>query len=73
MAYSADSPGGANLGRCPAQPGDTAPLQRAVGRVPVHFAGEHTAGEWAELLAALMEGALRPGSGQRTAEEVLRA
>ena len=57
MAYSAEGPA--------AQPGDTELLQRAVGRV--HFAGEHTAGEW----AALMEGALR--SGQRAATEVLRA
>jgi monoamine oxidase len=32
----------------------------------VHFAGEHTAGEW----SALMEGALR--SGERAAAEVLR-
>ncbi|HEY1237295.1 MAG TPA: NAD(P)/FAD-dependent oxidoreductase [Solirubrobacterales bacterium] len=33
---------------------------------PLHFAGEHTAGEW----HGLMEGALR--SGQRAAEQVLR-
>jgi monoamine oxidase len=57
MAYSAEGTA--------AQPEDAALLQRAVGRV--HFAGEHTAGEW----AALMEGALR--SGQRAATEVLRA
>jgi monoamine oxidase len=38
-------------------------LARPVG--PLHFAGEHTAGEW----AGLMEGALR--SGQRAAREVL--
>ena len=37
-------------------------MSRAVG--PLHFAGEHTAGEW----AGLMEGALR--SGRRAAEEV---
>jgi monoamine oxidase len=39
--------------------GDAAPLGR------VHFAGEHTAGDW----AGLMEGALR--SGARAADEVL--
>lgn len=38
-------------------------LARPVG--PLHFAGEHTAGEW----AGLMEGALR--SGERAAREVL--
>ena len=39
------------------------PARRAAGRV--HFAGEHTAGDW----AGLMEGALR--SGERAAREVL--
>jgi monoamine oxidase len=34
---------------------------------PLHFAGEHTAGEW----HGLMEGALR--SGQRAADQVLRS
>jgi monoamine oxidase len=38
-------------------------LARPIG--PLHFAGEHTAGEW----HGLMEGALR--SGQRAAEQVL--
>jgi monoamine oxidase len=38
-------------------------LARPIG--PLHFAGEHTAGEW----AGLMEGALR--SGERAAREVL--
>jgi monoamine oxidase len=38
-------------------------LARPIG--PLHFAGEHTAGEW----AGLMEGALR--SGQRAAADVL--
>lgn len=42
---------------------DDALLQRPVG--PLHFAGEHTAGDW----AGLMEGALR--SGVRAADEVL--
>lgn len=40
-------------------------LIRPIG--PLHFAGEHTAGEW----HGLMEGALR--SGQRAAEQVLSA
>ena len=43
---------------------DNEALARPVGRM--HFAGEHTAGEW----SALMEGALR--SGERAAAEVLR-
>jgi monoamine oxidase len=43
--------------------GDDLLLQRPVGRL--HFAGEHTAGDW----AGLMEGALR--SGARAADEVL--
>jgi monoamine oxidase len=42
--------------------GDEAIISAPVGRV--HFAGEHTAGEW----AGLMEGALR--SGVRAADEV---
>ena len=41
---------------------DEAALCRPVG--PIHFAGEHTAGEW----HALMEGALR--SGLRAADEI---
>jgi monoamine oxidase len=42
--------------------------EEMVGAVgPVHFAGEHTAGEW----AGLMEGALR--SGKRAAAEILAA
>jgi monoamine oxidase len=45
------------------RPGDDELLQRPVGAL--HFAGEHTAGEW----AGLMEGALR--SGARAAQEVL--
>lgn len=44
------------------RPGDAAIMGAPVGRV--HFAGEHTAGEW----AGLMEGALR--SGVRAADEV---
>lgn len=40
-------------------------LQRPIG--PLHFAGEHTAGEW----HGLMEGALR--SGRRAAKQVLAA
>jgi monoamine oxidase len=44
-------------------PGDDEVIAAPVGRV--HFAGEHTAGEW----AGLMEGALR--SGVRAADEVL--
>jgi monoamine oxidase len=44
-------------------PGDGKAIAAAVGRV--HFAGEHTAGDW----AGLMEGALR--SGVRAASEVL--
>ena len=43
--------------------GDDELLQRPVGAL--HFAGEHTAGDW----AGLMEGALR--SGERAADEVL--
>ena len=44
-------------------PGDEGLIAASCGRV--HFAGEHTAGDW----AGLMEGALR--SGLRAAEEVL--
>ena len=44
------------------EPGDDEVLRRPVGRV--HFAGEHTAGDW----AGLMEGALR--SGRRAAAEI---
>jgi monoamine oxidase len=44
-------------------PGDDQLITAPVGRV--HFAGEHTAGQW----AGLMEGALR--SGVRAADEVL--
>ncbi len=44
-------------------PGDDELLARPAGRL--HFAGEHTAGDW----AGLMEGAIR--SGQRAAAEVL--
>jgi monoamine oxidase len=46
-----------------AVPGDPDLLAAPAGRI--HFAGEHTAGDW----AGLMEGALR--SGQRAASEVL--
>lgn len=46
-----------------AAPGDQDILAAPAGRI--HFAGEHTAGDW----AGLMEGALR--SGQRAATEVL--
>jgi monoamine oxidase len=46
-----------------AVPGDQDVLAAPVGRI--HFAGEHTAGDW----AGLMEGALR--SGQRAVGEVL--
>ncbi|HEY2790924.1 MAG TPA: NAD(P)/FAD-dependent oxidoreductase [Micromonosporaceae bacterium] len=46
-------------------PEDEAIMRRPVGRL--HFAGEHTAGEW----SALMEGALR--SGRRVAAEILEA
>lgn len=56
MAYSAFS--------TQQRPGDAAALARSIG--PVHFAGEHTAGDW----AALMEGALR--SGIRAADEIHR-
>ena len=44
------------------RPEDDEVLQRPVGAL--HFAGEHTAGDW----AGLMEGALR--SGVRAADEV---
>lgn len=44
------------------RPGDAAVIGAPIGRV--HFAGEHTAGEW----SGLMEGALR--SGVRAADEV---
>jgi monoamine oxidase len=54
-AHSTRAPG--------ASRGDDELLARPVG--PLHFAGEHTAGEW----AGLIEGALR--SGQRAAREVL--
>ncbi|MEX0817392.1 MAG: NAD(P)/FAD-dependent oxidoreductase [Gaiellales bacterium] len=43
---------------------DDAALQEPVG--PLHFAGEHTAGDW----FGLMEGAIR--SGQRAADEIKR-
>jgi len=56
MAYSALIPGS-----LPDDPDLSAPVG------PLHFAGEHTAGEW----AALMEGALR--SGERVAAEILAA
>jgi monoamine oxidase len=46
-------------------PVDEEAMRRPAGRL--HFAGEHTAGEW----SALMEGALR--SGQRAAAEILQA
>ncbi|WP_173868548.1 flavin monoamine oxidase family protein [Streptomyces albus subsp. chlorinus] len=52
-AYSTGSLGGS---------ADIAALRAPVG--PIHFAGEHTAGDW----FALMEGAIR--SGQRAAEEI---
>jgi monoamine oxidase len=45
------------------RPGDDELLRRPVGTL--HFAGEHTAGDW----AGLMEGALR--SGARAAQEVV--
>ncbi len=48
-----------------AAPGDAGILAAPAGRI--HFAGEHTAGQW----AGLMEGALR--SGERVAGEVLAA
>jgi monoamine oxidase len=48
-----------------AAPGDQELLAAPAGRI--HFAGEHTAGDW----AALMEGALR--SGRRAAAELLAA
>ena len=54
-SYSADT--------TTAAPGDAEIIGAAAGRV--HFAGEHTAGDW----AGLMEGALR--SGERAAREVL--
>jgi monoamine oxidase len=47
------------------RPEDDDAVEQPVG--PLHFAGEHTAGDW----AGLMEGALR--SGQRAADEVLAA
>jgi monoamine oxidase len=55
QSYSADT--------ITTQPGDQDVLAAPCGRI--HFAGEHTAGDW----AGLMEGALR--SGQRAAAEVL--
>ena len=54
-SYSADT--------ITAAPGDPEIIGAAAGRV--HFAGEHTAGDW----SGLMEGALR--SGERAAREVL--
>jgi monoamine oxidase len=54
-AYSADG--------LAARDGDAALVAAPLGRL--HFAGEHTAGEW----SGLMEGALR--SGSRAAREVL--
>jgi monoamine oxidase len=48
--------------RAAGQPHDDAALQEPVG--PLHFAGEHTAGDW----FGLMEGAIR--SGQRAADEI---
>lgn len=56
MAYSALVPGSV-----PNDPDLVSPVG------PVHFAGEHTAGEW----ASLMEGALR--SGERVAGEIAAA
>jgi monoamine oxidase len=44
------------------RPHDDSALQEPVG--PLHFAGEHTAGDW----FGLMEGAIR--SGQRVADEI---
>jgi monoamine oxidase len=44
---------------------DDVALAAPVG--PIHFAGEHTAGEW----HALMEGAVR--TGERAAAEILAA
>ena len=49
-------------GTAESRPGDEELLQRPIGAV--HFAGEHTAGDW----AGLMEGALR--SGVRVADEI---
>lgn len=57
MAYSAE--------RWSSDGDDPRLMAEPVGRI--HFAGEHTAGDW----AGLMEGALR--SGDRVAQEVLRA
>lgn len=56
-AYLAQAVGGG--------PGDEHAMARPVG--PMHFAGEHTAGEW----SGLMEGALR--SGRRAAAEIMAA
>ncbi len=56
---------GAYSARSPGSPLLGPELARPVG--PLAFAGEHTAGDW----HGLMEGALR--SGQRAAEEVMRA
>jgi monoamine oxidase len=69
--WRSSPPGTTTLGRLEsytadtltAAPGDPDILAAPVGRI--HFAGEHTAGQW----AGLMEGALR--SGQRVASEVL--
>jgi chaperonin cofactor prefoldin len=57
MAYSAE--------RWSSDSDDPRLMAEPVGRI--HFAGEHTAGDW----AGLMEGALR--SGDRVAQEVLQA
>jgi len=51
--------------RAAGRPHDDGVLQEPVG--PVHFAGEHTAGDW----FGLMEGAVR--SGQRAAAEINRS
>lgn len=48
--------------RVAGRPHDDTALQEPVG--PIHFAGEHTAGDW----FGLMEGAIR--SGQRAADEI---
>ena len=63
----ADDPwvGAAYSARSRTSPMDDASLAAPAG--PIHFAGEHTAGEW----HALMEGALR--SGERAAAEILGA
>ena len=55
---------GAYSSRAAVQPHDDVALQEPVG--PLHFAGEHTAGDW----FGLMEGAVL--SGQRAADEINR-